>query len=104
MGGIVSEEELAELLEPFGGPDVMRERMRRFEANQEYLEAHREQLRREYPDQWVVIARRQVLGHGDDLDDLLKGLREAGEDLRSAVLHQAHVEEPVWVLAAGSRC
>lgn len=104
MARIASDDELRELLEPFGGPDAMLESMRQFEANQEYLETHREQLKQEYPDQWVIILRQQLVAHGDDPDEILNALQEAGEDLRSAVLHQACVEEPVWLLAAGSRC
>ena len=104
MARIVSEDEARELLEPFGGEDAMREGIIQLRANQEYIEAHREELKRQYPDQWVVIVREQVVAHGDDPDAVLDALQEAGEDLRSAVLHQACVEEPVWLLAAGSRC
>ncbi len=82
----------------------MRESMRQFKANQEYIETHHEELKRQFPDQWVVILRQQLVAHGDDPDEVMDVLQEAGEDLRSAVLHQACVEEPVWLLAAGSRC
>lgn len=104
MARIVSEDEARELLEPFGGPDAMREGMIQLRANQEYLEAHREKLKRQFPDQWVVILHQKLVAHGDDPDEVLDALQEAGEDLRSAVLHQACVEEPLWLLAAGSRC
>ena len=103
MARIVSDDEVRELLEPFGGEDAMLESMRHFKANREYLEAHREELKQQFPDQWVVIVHQQVAAHGDDLDEILNALQEAGEDLRSAVLHQAHVEEPVWLLAAEGR-
>ena len=101
---IVSEDEARELLEPFRGPDAMREGMIQLRANQEYVEAHREELKRQFPDQWVVILHQKLVAHGDDPDEVLGALQEAGEDLRSAVLHQACIEEPVWLLAAGSRC
>ena len=104
MARILSEDEARELLEPFGGEDAMRVSMLQLRANQEYAETHHERLKQQFPDQWVVIVREQVVAHGDDLDEILDALQEAGEDLRSAVLHQACVEEPVWLLAARSRC
>ena len=104
MARIVSDDEVRELLEPFGGEDAVLESMRKFQENREYLEANRERLKQQFPDQWVVILRQQVVAHGDDPDDILNALQEAGEDLQSAVVHQACVEEPVWLLAAGSRC
>ena len=63
-----------------------------------YAEAHHEQLKQQYPDQWVGIVRQQVLAHGDSAEDVVRAVREANEDTRGMVLHHACVEEPIWIL------
>ena len=98
MARIVSEDELREVLEPFGGPDAMLESMQRFKANREYLEGNRERLKQRYPDQWVAIVRRQVVAHGNTQDDVLRALREAGEDLDGTLLRYLTTEDRTWLL------
>ena len=71
---------------------------RQFTANREYAEAHHEQLKQQYPDQWVGIVRQQVLAHGASAEDVVRAVREANEDTRGMVLHHACVEEPIWIL------
>ena len=98
MRRIVSEERIRELLDIAGGPDAVLEAGRQFTANREYAEAHHEQLKQQYPDQWVGIVRQQVLVHGDSAEDVVRAVREANEDTRGMVLHHACVEEPIWIL------
>ena len=94
----IEEDELDEFLVPFGGREAVEESERQFEANQKYLEAHYDQLKEQYPDQWVGIVRQQVLAHGDTADEVMDALEETDENLRGMVLHQAWVVEPVWIL------
>ena len=98
MARIVSDDELRELLEPFGGPDAMLEGMRQLKANREYLEANRECLKQQYPNQWIAILRRQVLAHGDTPEEVVRALREADEDMGGMLLRSLSAEDRTWIL------
>ena len=101
---VLSEEEVAEILEPFGGIEAVMERGRRFDADLRWAEAHREELKQQYPDQWLGIARQQVLAHADTPEEVRDQLDAAGEDVSSTVLHHARVKEQLWALRSQSRC
>ena len=98
MARIVSEDEVRELLEPFGGEDAVRVGLRRLRANREYLEANRDCLKRQYPDQWVAIFRRQVVAHGDTPEGVMRTVREAYEDSDGVVLRLLSTEDRTWIL------
>ncbi len=95
---ITSQEEIEALLEPFGGVEALKERGRQYEADWKFADAHREELRRRYPDQWVGIRHQKVLTHADTAEEVLSALDAAGEDVSVVVLHHACVEEPRWML------
>lgn len=98
MPRILSKEEAEELLEPFGGVEASLKRMREYNADVKYADAHRDELRRLYPDQWVGIRHKTVLAHADTAEEVVQALDEAGEDASVTVLHHASVEEPRWIL------
>ena len=97
-GEVISDEELDEFLAPFGGEEAFLESERQFDANREYLEAHYDQLKERYPDQWVGIVRQQVLAHADSSEAVMDALEKTDENLGGMVLHHACVEEPVLIL------
>lgn len=99
MARVLSREEAEQILEPFRGVEAATRRRREFEADCKYADAHREELRRLYPDQWVGIRHKTVLAHADTAEEVVRALDEAGEDASVAVLHHARVEEPRWILA-----
>ena len=96
---IISGEELEEILEPFGGVEAATERRREYEADWKFADAHREELKRRYPDQWVGIRHKKVMAHADTAEEVLGTLDAAGEDVGRVVLHHACVEETRWMLA-----
>ena len=95
---LLSREEAEQILEPFGGIEAATRRGREFETDCRYADAHREELKRLYPDQWVGIRHETVLAHADTAEAVLQALDEAGEDVSVTVLHHASVEEPRWIL------
>jgi len=40
-------------------------------GNRAYFEAHREELLEQYPEHWVVIYQRQLIGTASNLDQLI---------------------------------
>ncbi len=98
MGRILSEDELREVLAPFGGEAATIEGLREFEANRKHLEAHRDELKRQFPDQWVAIVRQQVVAHGDDPEGVMRTVRESCEDSDGVVLKLLSTEDRTWIL------
>lgn len=98
MARIVSDDEARELLEPFGGEDAVRVGLSRLRANRKYLDENRERLKRQYPDQWIAILRRQVVAHGDTPEGVMRTVREAFEDSDGVVLKLLSSEERTWIL------
>ena len=94
----VSAERLREVIDSIGGPAVLREKQRRFRANREYLEEHRDQLKRQYPGEWIGIVDRQVKAHASEAPAVARMLRDAGEPLGGAVLHYMPIDDPNWLL------
>ncbi len=48
------------------------------ERNRLFYEAHREELLRQYPEQWVAIFEERVVGVNEEFDRLLEDLRARG--------------------------
>ena len=94
----VPKERLREVIDSMGGPDVLHERRRRFQANREYLEGHHEELTRRYPDEWVGIVDRQVKAHAAEAPAVVRMLQEAGAPLGGAVLHFMTTDDRFWLL------
>lgn len=92
------------MAEPVGGLAAIIDGERRFKADQQYLEDNRESFKEQYPNQWIAIAGLRVVAHADTAHDVLEALRSADEDVGSAVVHQACVEDSTWLLAKRSRC
>src|SRR4051794_10469707 len=59
---------------PWPAPRSHREVM----ADYPYIEAHREELTRIYPDEWVVVLDAEIIGHGQDHQALVDGIRARG--------------------------
>ncbi|MXZ62361.1 MAG: hypothetical protein F4Y98_01805 [Chloroflexi bacterium] len=98
MARILSKEEAEELLEPFGGLEAALEGLRESEANRQYLEAHREEFERQYPDEWIGLLHQRVVAHGTDPEKVRQAVVDAGGDPHSVFLEHLTTEEQVWLL------
>ena len=95
---LLSQDEFAELLEPFGGIEVLAEESRERQANQQYIEANRRALEQQYPDQWVAVLHQQVVAHAQTADDVAEAARAAHANSRGMLLEYFTTEEQIWLL------
>lgn len=98
MSPIVSQERVEEMLEPLGGVAKTLERLREYDLNWEYFEAHRDALTREFPDQWIAVRRQRVVAHGDSAEEVMRVVRDIDGEQSSTVLRYLSTEERVWLL------
>lgn len=98
MSPIVPPERVEEILEPFGGVEAVVEGLRLAEANQKYLEAHREALTDRYPDQWVAIVGERVVAHGDSAQGVGDAVRETYGTLRGMHREYLSTQKRTWLL------
>ncbi|MBI5148694.1 hypothetical protein HZA33_03365 [Candidatus Pacearchaeota archaeon] len=106
---LITYEEFAEELKGYKGYENMStkeiiEKIRNeFKRNREDLEFYtnnHKRLRREYPDQWVAIYDKKVVGHGKDLEKLCDELTEKGIETGHTLIKRTYFKEkpPVYIL------
>ena len=82
-------------------PEVARVRaeLRRFTEDQLFFdEMHHEFLER-YPEKWVAVYRKEVVGVDEDFIRLLKSLKASGYSLRCLAINHVTAEDVNWILA-----
>ena len=97
-GGRMSEERLRELVDMFGGEEARRERLRLYKESLAHLEAHRDELTAQYPDEWIGIRGQRVEAHGGSAGDVVRTITEAGGSLDGVVLHLMRTDDVLWLL------
>ncbi len=98
MSPIISQERAEELFEPFGGIEAAAERLRESEVNRQYVEAHREELEQQYPDEWIGVLHQSIVAHGHDATKVRQSVVDAGGDPHSVFLEHLITEEQTWIL------
>jgi hypothetical protein len=78
--------------------DTQRE-LQRFHSNVEYFHTHRDELLRQYPEQWVAIFDERVVGADSDYERLLKGLKADQIPLGKVYIQQATDRDELLILA-----
>jgi hypothetical protein len=67
--------------------------------NSEWLDRHREELRREYPDRYVAVFDRRVAAQSEEFHEVLSALRKKSETAPAiAAIEFIDKDEVVWVL------
>ena len=69
-----------------------------FQKDIEYSETHREELLNQYPEQWIAVLKRKVVGHASDVYELLDELRERGIPTERVVLRHLTRQEELFIL------
>ena len=95
---LIPEGEVDALLAPFGGAEAFYAGDAALRENREYLDERREELKRLYPEAWIVIARGRVAAHGATPDEAARIARERGESLSGALVRHLPTEERPWLL------
>ena len=82
-------------VEAAGGPEEMARRMDDFSRRSDVMNANRKQWTTLYPYKWVALSDDDALTVGDDLDDLLRKLDEAGKRRTGLVVKYLDPNPPV---------
>lgn len=72
--------------------------MKRKRANHEWLNKHRNELRRQFPNRYVAVLDERVVGGEEDFRALLSKLRKKFPDPSLAAIEFMSKDEFVWVL------
>lgn len=72
--------------------------LQRFKQDTQYYEAHREDLLKQYPEQWVAIFNQQVVGAAPDFDQLLRALEHSGIPAEQALIEHVTYKDELLIL------
>jgi len=61
--------------------------------SQDFIYAHQDELVKQYPDQWIAVYRKDIVGHHKDLLSLVRELRASGVPLQHIALEMLSCEE-----------
>jgi len=75
-----------------------RAELERFRQDTDYLLSHWEELLQQYPEQWVAIFNREVVGTAADFGQLLTDLQNKGVPIGRARIEHLTRREDVLVL------
>ena len=87
-------------------PELTEERIRKmgrdlkqFQKNDEFLIAHKDQWRDEYPDQWVTVYQEELVSVGDTLQKALDRAEEQGVPINRVAMEYLRTRPITWKLA-----
>ena len=69
-----------------------------FREDCEFLDAHYDELLEKYPERWVAVVDKRVVGADPDLDRLLTRLKPMGLPRNRIVTEKVTAEEEIWIL------
>ncbi len=73
--------------------------LERFRKDTQYFEAHREELVKRYPDQWVSIFDEQVVAASADLEEVLAQKRAKGVPPGKGLVEYVTAKDEVLILS-----
>lgn len=87
----------AELLEKVDFDQVAKD-MEQFKRDDKWLKDNIDELRKRFPNMFVAVYDRKVVGAGDALQDAQKKAKAAGYDPAKCVIQIVLTEDYIWVL------
>jgi Family of unknown function (DUF5678) len=72
--------------------------LRRFHQDTDYLRTHLKELLDRYPEQWIAIYNREVVGAATDFDSLLAELKKTGIPIGQALVEQMTRQDDQLIL------
>lgn len=72
--------------------------LHRFRRDTSYFHAHRDELLKRYPEQWVAIFNEAVVGASDSYDDVLDQVEAKGVDLGIVFIGRATAKDELLIL------
>ena len=70
--------------------------LKRFGEDHEYFEKRRHELLERYPEHWIAVYNKEVVGADTDFTRLLDDLDERGYPLEKLAVNKATAEKVVW--------
>ena len=69
-----------------------------YDEDWDFLEAHYDELLEKYPEQWVAVVDKRLVGADPDLLTLLTRLKPMGLPKNRIVTEKVTAEEEIWIL------
>lgn len=79
----------------------VKDELARFREDSQYLDRHHDRFVKQYPDQWIAIYHKKVVGVHSDFEMLLEMLRKKGVSPGEAVIELMTTEKVTWILSGG---
>lgn len=80
----------------------VKDELARFQDDSQYLDRHHDRFVKQYPDQWIAIYHKKVVGVHSDFEILLEMLRKKGISPGEAVIELMTTEKVTWILSGGA--
>lgn len=86
-------EKFAIVLENIARENKLRESTVVLSESQDFIYSHREELVQQYPDQWIAVHRKDIVGNDKNLLSLVRKLRACDAPLKHIALEMLSREE-----------
>lgn len=86
-------QEFVLLLKDIAIKNKLRESAMVVSESQDFIYAHRDELIQQYPNQWIAVHEKDIVGHDKDLLNLVRNLRASGIPLKHIALEMLSREE-----------
>lgn len=86
-------QEFVLLLKDIAIKNKLRESAMVVSESQDFIYAHRDELIQQYPNQWIAVHEKDIVGHDKDLLNLVRNLRASGTPLKHIALEMLSREE-----------
>jgi Family of unknown function (DUF5678) len=80
----------------------IQEELDRFQEDIDYFQLHQEELLDKYPDTWVAVFEKRVVGVDPDLRQLLQDLQDRGIPTEKTLVRHLSTKEDLLILAQWS--
>jgi hypothetical protein len=80
------------------GMNAQQTELQRFRADIEYFQAHRDELARAHPDQWIAVYQQRLVGFAGGFEELLADLRARGVPPEHALVEHLTNADEILIL------
>jgi len=80
-----------------------RKRMRQYRDDVLYIDKHLDELTEKYPNQWIAVHKKEIVGVDNDFDSLIKKLSSKNIPLGKTAIEYLSTSEDMMVLLGNFR-
>jgi len=74
------------------------EEIKQFREDRVWLEEQKDELKKKYPNQWVAILNKKVIGISSDYSSLIESLKRKNIELGKVVIEYLSTTEEIFIL------